>query len=550
MVLNLNISKYGQIFFPGIIFFILIFLICSGAFAVLPPEVYKRAIDSSDIKAVAVVKKVEVLNETNRSTFKKVFFKLEKSLTRGFFQKKVPLEFSGLCSSVDHKWQNPGVGGTIYQYPREGARVLVTVGSDGGSITSYTTLSPAFEEELNQNGLKNIKFGMGSASIKKSAMSLARKEEIRLDALVSSGYTYMRRKNYQKAFQSFSTAAKLGHTDSQNKLGELYLNGIGVEQDVQKAIELFKETAEQNSFWGIYNLGVIYASGKGVKQSYKEAHALFLKSANLGYRKAQFNLGVMYYNGMGIDKNEVTAFKWFKKAADKDVPEAMYIIGKAHESGEGLPRDIYKAKEYYKKAAILGHQDAKTKCEELGIDKLEKIIPTTDEILASIKEDFVAMDTKRFFDSLYRNNIQNLKKILDKGSVDVNSQNDTGHTALHIAMDEAIIQLLISKGADVNARDAQGITPIFNKGVELTKTLVNAGADISLQSSKGNTALMWYAYSGYLDGIKYLVSQGADIRVKNKDNQTALDIAETFGHFKVVKYLESLRIKNRLKSGK
>jgi len=74
--------------------------------------------------------------------------------------------------------------------------------------------------------------------------------------------------------------------------------------------------------------------------------------------------------------------------------------------------------------------------------------------------------------------------------------------------------------------------------------LVKAGADIRLQSSNGNTALMWFAYSGYLDGIRYLVSQGADIKIKNKDNQTALDIAEKFGHLKVVEYLESARSKS------
>lgn len=541
MALNSNISKHRQNFFSTIIFFILFFLTCQEAFGVLPPEVYKRAIDSSDIKAIAVVKKVEIIYETNRSTFKKVFFKLEKSLTRGLFHKKVPKKFSGSCYSVDHKWQDPGFGGTIHHYPWKGEMVLVTVGSDGGSITSYTTLSPAFEEELRKNGLKNIDFGMGHASIKRSAMSPERKEEIRIEALVSSAYTHMRRKNYQKAFQDFKTAAKLGHTRSQNKLGELYFNGIGVEQDVQKAIELFKKTAEQNSFWGIYNLGVIYASGKGVKQSYKDAHALFLKSANLGYRKAQFNLGVMYYNGMGIDKNEATAFKWFKKAADKDVPEAMYVVGKAHESGEGLPRDIYKAKSYYKKAAFLGYQDAKIKCKELGIDEREGIIPTIKERLASMKEDFAAMDTQMFFDSLYSNNIQNLKDILDRGNVDVNSQQETGLTALHIAMDEQVIQLLISKGADVNARDTQGRTSIFYKGVPLLKILINAGADINLQSNKGNTALIRFAYFGYFDGIKYLVSQGADIKIKNTDNHTALDIAEKFGHLKVKEYLESIR---------
>ncbi len=358
MIQNFNISKSRQNLFSGITFFILVFLRCPEAFGVLPPEVYKRAIDSSDIKAIAVVEKIEILDETNRSTFKQVFFKLEKPLTMGLFQEKMPREFSGLCYSVDHKWQNPGVGGTIHYYPRKGARVLVTVRSDGGSITSYTNLSPAFEEELNKNGLKNIKFGMGHAYIKKSAMSPASKKEYKIKAFASSGYTYYKRKNYQKAFDAFKIAATLGHAYSQNYLGNLYFNGLGVEQDFQKALEWYEKSAEQNNARGIYSLGVMYVNGKGVKKNLKKAFALFSKSAELGYPKAQFNLGAMYYNGFGVDKDESTSVKWFKKAADNNISQAAYEVAKAYESGKGLPQNIDKAKEYYKKAAGLGYQDA------------------------------------------------------------------------------------------------------------------------------------------------------------------------------------------------
>ena len=258
MTLDLKNNNYRQNFIFAITFFILIFLMCPGAFGVLPPKVYKEAAQSSIIKAIAIVKKVKILDETNRSTFKQVLFKLEKSLTRGLLQKKVPQEFSGSCYSVDHKWQDPGYGGTIHYYPSKGARVFVTVSSDGGSITSYTTLSPAFEEELNKNGLKNIEFGMGHAYIKKSAMSPASKREMKAEAFASSGrWYYFTAKNYQKAFQEFKKAVRLGHVDSQNYLGNLYFNGLGVEQDFQKALEWYEKSAEQNNARGIYGLGVM-----------------------------------------------------------------------------------------------------------------------------------------------------------------------------------------------------------------------------------------------------------------------------------------------------
>ena len=47
-------------------FCILNFLVNPKAFAILAPEVYIKTIQSSDIKAIAVVEKVEVLSEEKR----------------------------------------------------------------------------------------------------------------------------------------------------------------------------------------------------------------------------------------------------------------------------------------------------------------------------------------------------------------------------------------------------------------------------------------------------------------------------------------------------
>ncbi len=153
------------------------------------------------------------------------------------------------------------------------------------------------------------------------------------------------------------------------------------------------------------------------------------------------------------------------------------------------------------------------------------------------------LETKKMFEALYVNDLKTVSEQLNKG-VDPNAKNDTGQTPLHATQDLAILEKLILSGADVNMADGDGRTPIFNKEIELIKALVEAGADIHHKSNKGNTLIIWYSYSGYLEGIQYVVSLGADVSIINVDGQTAYDIAETFAHFKLLDYFQSIGAKS------
>jgi len=151
-------------------------------------------------------------------------------------------------------------------------------------------------------------------------------------------------------------------------------------------------------------------------------------------------------------------------------------------------------------------------------------------------------DVYQFFVSAYSSDIDLLSKQLAKG-VDVNSINDTQQTALHLTQNTKFARLLIEHGANVNARNDFGQTPLFNKEVAMATLLLDAGADINAISDAGNTALLWYTYSGYLDGIKLLVSKGADINICNIDHNNAVNIAEHFHHdSELLKYLDKLHI--------
>ncbi|MCL5054405.1 MAG: ankyrin repeat domain-containing protein [Firmicutes bacterium] len=96
---------------------------------------------------------------------------------------------------------------------------------------------------------------------------------------------------------------------------------------------------------------------------------------------------------------------------------------------------------------------------------------------------------------------------------------------------------LLSHGANVNARDNIGQTPLMLSCLHveypMTKVLVRAGASINLQDDQGRTALMYsitsarYAHLTPNLGISfYLISKGAKLNLKDRKGRTALWYAE------------------------
>lgn len=138
----------------GILFF---FLLVLPACAVMPPDHYARMAENSKIKATASVESVKVLETGKHCSLKKVIFRLRHS-----FSDNISEVFSGTCYSVDHDWQQPLAGGTLYFYPEKGDLVFVTVAGDGGTITSWTYLNDVMEELFIDNKDK-IRYGMGNA---------------------------------------------------------------------------------------------------------------------------------------------------------------------------------------------------------------------------------------------------------------------------------------------------------------------------------------------------------------------------------------------------
>jgi len=114
------------------------------------------------------------------------------------------------------------------------------------------------------------------------------------------------------------------------------------------------------------------------------------------------------------------------------------------------------------------------------------------------------------------------------------------------AGDLAQVKALLNAGADVNAKDELGWTPLmkacFNDDVdhgfpEVAQTLIDAGADIEAQIVYGTRALMLAAGRGEAGVVDVLLKAGADVLATNEGGRTALMMVKEKFYVEVINQL-------------
>ena len=109
--------------------------------------------------------------------------------------------------------------------------------------------------------------------------------------------------------------------------------------------------------------------------------------------------------------------------------------------------------------------------------------------------------------------------------------------------DAETVELLINKGAKVDARDDRGRTSLFfaDVGSKVFGRLVAAGADINAQDDEGNTILMQRVSQSLSVGeVEELLRLGVSTEVRNQAGESALDLAVSLGLLNVIERLKPL----------
>jgi ankyrin repeat protein len=123
----------------------------------------------------------------------------------------------------------------------------------------------------------------------------------------------------------------------------------------------------------------------------------------------------------------------------------------------------------------------------------------------------------------------------NKINVDLLNQSGWGNTEK--------VRSLLRAGADVNARDTNGDTPLiisaFHGLSETAEILLEQGADLNAKNNLGNTALMEAAAMNKAETIRLLLAKGADVNVKNIIGLSAVDAAQEKDYRNIVRLLET-----------
>ncbi|CAK92320.1 unnamed protein product (macronuclear) [Paramecium tetraurelia] len=308
----------------------------------------------------------------------------------------------------------------------------------------------------------------------------------------NSSETYSRNSDCSFALTLLKRAAELDHSESMIYLGDLYSNGLQLqdytlEKDYSNAEFYYKQAQNKNSAKAMHKLALLYLT-MCIQPLYKNRsrliYPLLNQAKNQDYLPAFYDLGLLLYQGLQDDieqnlvmaelifeqgcmkgdlkcaqkllnlrfqalrKNEVSIEDYFGlldqiEQGNKDWTITYYIRGKVYEKGLQVEKNQKKAQEQYR----LGYMKGCQKC-RVQLDKNQKETMPTDnnptnsqqsslyqrQTINGFIEQIRQSECRKPFQNQRQVSNGNVQSIFNNAENDIQSTIQDGHTRMTISI--------------------------------------------------------------------------------------------------------------------
>jgi ankyrin repeat protein len=149
-----------------------------------------------------------------------------------------------------------------------------------------------------------------------------------------------------------------------------------------------------------------------------------------------------------------------------------------------------------------------------------------------------------FAGAILRNDIRLVEKYINEQHIDINMQDKFGETFLLLSTlynHKKIVEILLEKGANVNIRNKEGLSPLYNainnQDISLVNRLISMGATIDIEKGKLFSPLSLAVKKEMLEIVKLLVVNGGDVNTTNDAGETILITALHCKHYDIINFL-------------
>ena len=135
--------------------------------------------------------------------------------------------------------------------------------------------------------------------------------------------------------------------------------------------------------------------------------------------------------------------------------------------------------------------------------------------------------------------LEYISKSYNKNPKIIEIKDDRGLPLPHLASEHGranILEFFLDEGFSAGLTDEEGLSPLFlAKTAEIADLLLRHGANVNARDSQGNTPLHFSVMNGNIDVTQYLIDNGANVNAAMDDGPTFLENGWTPLHIAAVK---------------